>query len=367
MSVDKKYELTDETKVVAENGNSAVVVRRIRALKSFRAHTDKNLEKDNGVFIQAGDLGGWVQSADNLSQDGTCWIDDEAIVLHEAFVSDDAYVADHARILDFAAISNSAHVAGHSLVCDHVVVTENARIFDHAVISDITYIGGNAVVTDRSRVWGSVRIVGDTYIMHTSRVYGDAYIRADELISKGKPCYVYIKGSADISGDAIIISSGNIHISDSVIIDEEAVLHGNIDISGQVHITGNATIGAESVDSGTIRIGDKTVLGDAAKIQCSKDVLYIGRIESQSDQSITGGTTFYRNRYRRISAIVCTDKYPNGSRTYFNSLSDFRASFSKESGEAAKATADAMVALARACLGDERIENTSNMEFGCSV
>ena len=52
----KKYEFTGETKQV--NG---VTVKRIKAVKDFGS-------------TKAGELGGFIESEDNLSHRGNCWI-----------------------------------------------------------------------------------------------------------------------------------------------------------------------------------------------------------------------------------------------------------------------------------------------------
>ena len=52
----KKYELTEEAIVV--DGHK---LHRIRALKDF-------------ADVKAGDLGGYVESEDNLSHEGNCWV-----------------------------------------------------------------------------------------------------------------------------------------------------------------------------------------------------------------------------------------------------------------------------------------------------
>ena len=62
----KKYELTSETKVI--NG---VELHRIKALKSFGN-------------IKEGDLGGWIESEKNLSQDGNAWVGEDAMVYETA-------------------------------------------------------------------------------------------------------------------------------------------------------------------------------------------------------------------------------------------------------------------------------------------
>ena len=54
-----KYKLTDDTVTLA-NGT---VLHRIRALEDFGR-------------VKAGDLGGYIQSEDNLSHEGDCWVDE---------------------------------------------------------------------------------------------------------------------------------------------------------------------------------------------------------------------------------------------------------------------------------------------------
>ena len=65
-----KYELTDNTKTV--NG---VKLYQIQALKDFGN-------------VKAGDLGGWIEKEKNLSQEGDCWVYDNAQVFGDAEVSD---------------------------------------------------------------------------------------------------------------------------------------------------------------------------------------------------------------------------------------------------------------------------------------
>ena len=64
----KKYELTNE--MIEVNG---VVLHRIKALGDFRD-------------VEAGDLGGWVESERNLSHDGNAWVYDNARVCGNAWV-----------------------------------------------------------------------------------------------------------------------------------------------------------------------------------------------------------------------------------------------------------------------------------------
>ena len=88
----KKYELTSETKVI--NG---VELHRIKALDSFG-----NVKK--------GELGGWIESEKNLSQDGNAWVYGNAKVREYAWVCDNAKVYGHAKVFGHATISGDATV-----------------------------------------------------------------------------------------------------------------------------------------------------------------------------------------------------------------------------------------------------------------
>jgi hypothetical protein len=108
----KKYELLKKDRF--ELG--CCVLYRIRALRTFGN-------------VKAGDLGGYVESENNLSHDGNAWIADEAMVSGSAHVSGSALVDGHALVSDSAQICDLAHVGGW------VEVSDQARISGRASIS----------------------------------------------------------------------------------------------------------------------------------------------------------------------------------------------------------------------------------------
>jgi carbonic anhydrase/acetyltransferase-like protein (isoleucine patch superfamily) len=115
---EKKYELTEETKVVGD-----VTLHRIRALRDFGN-------------VKAGDLGGWIEKEENLSHEGECWVFDDAMVFQSATVSGDA------------------HIRNESMVCGHAAVSENAIVFDVAVIGGHASVCGSAIVIGHGVVGG---------------------------------------------------------------------------------------------------------------------------------------------------------------------------------------------------------------------
>ena len=75
-----KYEFTGETKNFCRT-----TLHQIRALKTFGD-------------VRVGELGGWIEKENNLSQDNNCWVSGNAKVSDNAWVSGDAKVSDNARV-----------------------------------------------------------------------------------------------------------------------------------------------------------------------------------------------------------------------------------------------------------------------------
>ena len=68
--------------------------------------------------VRKGDKGGYVESEDNLSHDGDCWIYDNARVFGKAWVFGNARVFDNAQIFDNARVYGNAEVFGDARVFD---------------------------------------------------------------------------------------------------------------------------------------------------------------------------------------------------------------------------------------------------------
>lgn len=128
----KKYEiLYDQHKEVYGIGT----VYRICALISFGE-------------VAAGTLGEWVQNYNNLSQEGNCWIDDDAIVCESAKVKDNAQVLQNASVL------------GNAIVFD------NAKICENAVVCGAASVGGESLVSDFAVIKGEAKVRGSSFILN---------------------------------------------------------------------------------------------------------------------------------------------------------------------------------------------------------
>ena len=143
---DKKYILTDKTKEIYGH-----ILHRIKATKDFGD-------------VHEGDLGGWIESEDNLSQFGNCWISDNAIVCHDANVYGNAIVCDNAIVYDKACIWDNAKVRGSAIICDKACISNYACIKDYANVYGHVSIRDYAVVCGDARVYGEAIICGGAKI-----------------------------------------------------------------------------------------------------------------------------------------------------------------------------------------------------------
>ncbi len=78
--MDKKYEFTGKTIEVCGR-----VLHRIKALRNFG-------------FVQAGELGGFIEKEDNLSHEGNAWVFGNAKVYGNARIRENAQVYGNAYI-----------------------------------------------------------------------------------------------------------------------------------------------------------------------------------------------------------------------------------------------------------------------------
>ena len=101
--MEKKYKLTDETNI---NG---IILYRIEAIKDFSD-------------VKKGDKGGFVESEDNLSHDGYCW------VYNDAKVFGNAQVYDNARVFDNTIVYDEAEIFGNAKIYGNTIIKGNAKV-----------------------------------------------------------------------------------------------------------------------------------------------------------------------------------------------------------------------------------------------
>ena len=164
-------------------------VYRIEALKDFSD-------------VKKGDLGGFVEKEDNLSQEGECWVYDDACVYENARVYGDAQIYAYAKIYESAEIYQDALISGNAQVFGMAEIYGHASIYGHVLISGSVDICGYAKVHDKAVIDGCAKIWGH------AEVYG--YAKVSDYAKVGN--YANIYGYAHIIGSAIICDDKDYYV-----------------------------------------------------------------------------------------------------------------------------------------------------------
>ncbi|WP_442637777.1 hypothetical protein [Rossellomorea marisflavi] len=175
-----KYKLTLESKEVLNVKATKVILFRIEATKEFTLL--------NGTVVKVGEKGGWIEGQHNLSQEGTCWVDEESMVMDTASVSGDAILIE-------------------SNLYDQAKVLEKAQV-------EKSDIKGTSVIRERARVKGSI-VSGNSGLFFSTEVYDCEFtnVHVGELLFNIRG---YFKNSVIVSGLPTRILN-HCHCEDSLI------------------------------------------------------------------------------------------------------------------------------------------------------
>lgn len=188
----KKYKLTDET--IEFEGRT---LHRIEALRDFGD-------------VKAGDKGGFVQSEDNLSHQGDCWI-----FAHSKFFIDD----NSAKVYDNAKVSQDAQVYGGSIVYNEAKIYGKALVWGHSFETKIY---------DNAKIYGRCSV-------SNSCIYGNAKLPNSSYVIR---CLV--SDNVQILGHSCLV---NLHLSDNVIIKNTNII--NEEHGKYYELNGDLKIGIE--------------------------------------------------------------------------------------------------------------------------
>ena len=177
-----KYELVGHTSAAHRH-----MKYRVKALFDF-------------ADVNAGDLGGFVNGPDNLSQNGNCWVYDEAelrdecVVKHHSQVRGTATMHQKACLYGSAKLVDNASLHNLASAFDNAVIKDDAVVLGTVTIHDCAVVGGDATVRGQVSVRGSAVISGSVGILDRARIGGRAVIYGGAVI----------EGSSYIGGDAVI-------------------------------------------------------------------------------------------------------------------------------------------------------------------
>jgi len=152
--------------------------------KKYKILRDQTMEHEGRTLYRilrllTDEVGGWIEGPHNLSQDGACWVSDNAMVYGEAKVSDGAFVHGNAKV------SGNAKICGGSHVHSNARVYGDARVTEHSIVGGDSEVFGNASVGGHSMVFGNARVYGDATLDGFACVSDTSIVRGSAHVGKG--------------------------------------------------------------------------------------------------------------------------------------------------------------------------------------
>ena len=196
---------------------------RIRALKDFGD-------------VKAGDLGGYIESERNLSQEGDCWVYDKA------------------KVTDEAKIYGNAKIKGYVVISDNAEVFDNAKVYDYAEVSGNAKVYGNAQVEDSAKIYNKVEVFDNALIDKETTLYNKAKVYGNAKVTE----------NAELHDEVQVYDNAKI---DNARLYDKAQVGDNAKVFGKAQVYGNAKVFEYTEISDDTKIIDNTIIENSKEIK----------------------------------------------------------------------------------------------------
>ena len=279
--------------------NAKRTVYRIQALRDFGD-------------VKAGELGGYVESEDNLSHSGRCWVYGNAVACC------DAVVTDNGTLMNTAVAGQSAIISGAAAISGNAVVKGRAKASDHAIVigrDDLhpPVLDGDARVLGNAQIYGDVTVAGNAVVRGQAKVMGVAPGEPFKGDDRPDPRFrlAYLDDHAVVDGNALVVNGqlfNHAHVCRNAAIvcspfDGSATIKGNAEIGDNARVLDAATISGEAKIGGDAEIKKKLKIGHDAFIMSSEDILQRGDITAYRNQNDGVTVAYKRSFYDGIEAF----------------------------------------------------------------
>ena len=209
--MNKKFELSNIT--MEYKGRT---LYRIKATKDFSD-------------VNKGDLGGWVQYEENLSQQGNCWLYDDSKCMDESRVTDNSIMRDftemyncskmhdYSKMYDYSKMCgcsemyNFTEIHGYSKMCDSSKIHDYSKMYaytemhDSSEMYDYSEMHGSSEMYDYSEMHNYSKMYSDSIIYDYSKMYDHARMFADSAMFGASEMHDYseMHGSSRMHGSML--------------------------------------------------------------------------------------------------------------------------------------------------------------------
>lgn len=261
--------------------------------------------------MKAGDLGGYIESENNLAHDGHCWVYDNAIVCNDAVVRDNASIHGSVELKQAARVLKNACVFGGTKIYDYAVITDHARVgceWDGTQDEQGQRNASAPIIRENVKISGHARVIGEVYAGDNAKIKGNAKVEGKwPGILKDKQSARYITNICDnavIEGNANVLNvhaSNNAHIYENASIQGHPTMGGHVTVKGNAQVCGDAIIIHNAVINGDARIGGTANITDKVSIGHNADMKETGDFLRLKD--LGNASYAVRNKNSNITVV----------------------------------------------------------------
>lgn len=154
---------------------------RVKALKNFGD-------------VEEGDIGGYVSWYHNLSQEGDCW------VYNNAIVKDSAIVRDNAKLYNNATMCNKAEMQGNSRMHNNSRMSDSSKMFDYTVMLNYASMSDQAIMQGFARMFHYAAMVENSVMKDNSLMINDSKLEGSAVLQDIQNLYT---GTLDVTCDRV--------------------------------------------------------------------------------------------------------------------------------------------------------------------
>ena len=112
--------------------------------------------------VRVGELGGYIESEDNLSHSGDAWVFNNAKVFNDAIVHGNAMVGGEGLVYGKAQVYGDARVDGNAMVGGESLVYGKARVYGDARVDGNALVRGYADISGRKMLFCASNVGSET-------------------------------------------------------------------------------------------------------------------------------------------------------------------------------------------------------------
>ena len=202
-----------------------------------------------------GEIGGWIERFGNLSQDGECWVHQNAYILGYASVTGDVQVYPKVEIGDSAKVTDKAELSGYVCIKDQAYVYGEAQLYGEKK-DDPVMVSNNARVC--GRMTGFAKALGNAFVGADAEIAGKAKVYGNAMVLSG-----YVRDEAEVFGDAVVDIGPDMGNNVSI-----PMVRDNAKIFGAAIVSGGSVVGDSEISGISLVHAEvsKSKIGDVACI-----------------------------------------------------------------------------------------------------